>query len=306
MSNAPELPKLLIVDDTPAALKLLGMMVDSMGYEFDSAEDGEQALAMIESQAPDYYSVIVSDWLMPKLDGIGLLKKLKSDKQLRHIPVILQTALADSDKVQQGLNEGAFYYLTKPLDMDLVQSVIASAVKDAKNHRALRAELSKITQSFSALQKGEFHYKTIEQAQGLSLLVASLTAEPEDSVVGLFELMVNAVEHGNLGITYQEKTELIEQGRLPDEVAQRLEDPAYKDKWVTLNVNIDDEQVNVVITDMGEGFDFEEYLTFSMERALDNHGRGIMMANSAGFNELEYSMGGRCVKCVAAKSSLLA
>ena len=294
-------PRLLLIDDTPAALKLLSLMVSSMGWDYETAEDGEQALAKIQAQEPNYYSIIISDWMMPNLNGLELLKTLKKDAQRRHIPVILQTALADKENMQQGLSEGAFYYLTKPLDMGLVQSVIQSALRDYKSHQTLREELTKITESFSSVTQAEFHYKTIEQARGLSLLIASLTDEPEDTVVGLFELMVNAVEHGNLGITYDEKTQLIEQERLADEVKQRLQQEGYRDKYVTLQLHSGDQHIEVMIRDMGQGFNFEEYLEFSMERALDNHGRGIMMANNCGFRSMTFSDGGRQVTCKIAR-----
>lgn len=298
---AADKTRLLLVDDTPAALKLLSLMVSSMGWEFDSAVDGEEALTKIHAQAPGYYSVVVSDWLMPNLDGLGLLKALKKDPERRHIPVILQTALADKESVQQGLSAGAFYYLAKPLDMELVHSVIGSALRDYKTHQNLRSELTKITESFGTAKQAEFEYKTLEEARGLSSLLASLCAEPDEAVVGLFELMVNAVEHGNLAITYDEKTQLIDEGRFVAEVQQRLSDAAYSHKFVTLSLQVRPDEVEITIRDMGPGFDFEPYLTFSLERMLHNHGRGIMMANQSGFKTLEYSEGGRQVTCCIAR-----
>lgn len=294
-------PRLLLIDDTPAALKLLAMMVETMGWDYETAQDGEQALAMIQAQQPGYYGIIVSDWMMPKMDGLALLKALKTDPQRRHIPVILQTALADKENMQRGLSEGAFYYLTKPLDIDLVHSVIRSALRDYNAHHLLRKELSKITQSFGSVTQAEFHFKTIEQARGLSVLLASLTHKPQDTVVGIFELLINAVEHGNLGITYHEKSQLIEEQKLVDEVEHRLTLEPFKDKYVTLKLQADPEKVEFVIKDMGSGFDFEQYLQFSLERSLDNHGRGIMMANNCGFDSMEYSEAGRQVTCRVAR-----
>lgn len=289
--------RLLLVDDTPNSLELLSLAVASMGWACDTAVDGERALAMIKAQKPGYYSVVISDWKMPKMNGLELLQALKKDPNFRHIPFVLQTALTDKQSMQQGISAGAFYYLTKPLDLELVESVIQSALQDFRSHQALRDDLSEITQSFSAVSQAEFHYKTIDQAHGLATLIASLTAQPQDTVVGLFELMVNAVEHGNLGITYDEKSQLIEQEALIDEVNKRLQQPENIDKFVKLNLTSDQDQIEVIIRDMGEGFNFEDYLEFSMERALDTHGRGIMIANNSGFNLLEFSDGGRQVTC---------
>lgn len=294
--------RLLLVDDTPTALKLLGLMVESMGWQFDSAVDGEDALAKVNAQPADYYSVIVSDWMMPKLNGLELLKALKADPARRHIPLIMQTALADSDSMKAGLEAGAFYYLTKPLDMSVVQSVIAAAIKDSGAHFALRSELGKITRSFGLVRQAQFQYKNLDEVRGLATLLACLACNAEDAVVGLFELMVNAVEHGNLGITYDEKTALIDNDRLSDEIEHRLSLPEYRDKVVTVDLSLVGDEIEVIIRDQGNGFEFADYLQFSIERALDNHGRGIMMANHSGFNSMEYLDGGRSVRCVFTKA----
>ncbi len=294
--------RLLLIDDTPTALKLLSLMVETMGWQFDTAVDGVDALEKINAQPADYYSVIVSDWMMPKMNGLELLKTLKTDPTRRHIPVIMRTALADNQSIKTGLEAGAFYYLTKPLDMSIVQSVIAAAIKDSSAHFSLRSELGKITRSFGLVKQARFSYKNLDEVRGLSTLIACLACNAEDVVVGLFELMVNAVEHGNLGITYDEKTALIDNERLSEEIAHRLTLDEYRDKAVTVDLNVTGDEVEVTIRDQGNGFDFANYLEFSMERALDNHGRGIMMANHSGFNSMEYLDGGRTVRCVITKS----
>lgn len=294
-------PKVLLIDDTPAALKLLTLIFGSLNWDYDTAQDGEQALEKILAQPADTYSIIVSDWLMPKIDGLELLKQIKADPQRRHIPVILQTALADKASTQKGLKEGAFYYLTKPLDLELVQSVALSALKDANIHKRLRTELNKITYSFNTVEHAEFRFQTRQQAQGLATLIAGIAQDPEEAVVGLFELMINAIEHGNLEISYDEKTQLISNNSLMEEVENRLAQAPFNERFATLEIRNLDQQFQVTITDMGKGFDFENYLEFSIERALDNHGRGIMMAMNAGFEEVEYQLGGRQVQCTLPK-----
>src|SRR6188474_71927 len=86
-------PRILAVDDVPANLDILRVRLESQGYEVVTAVDGEQALARVAELEPD---LILLDIMMPKLDGIEVVKRLKQDASRRFIPVILVTAKADT------------------------------------------------------------------------------------------------------------------------------------------------------------------------------------------------------------------
>lgn len=293
----PSLHCLLLVDDNPSALKLLERLANHSGYKYEVAKDGEEALNKVLASPPDYYSAIISDYMMPKLDGLEFLKAVKKEPTYQHIPFILQTALNDSDSVQLGLSEGAYYYLTKPLDLSVVDKIIRSAINDYEAHKELVKQVSVVTDALLLAEQINFKYKTTAEAKKIAVLVSKMSSEPTRTVVGIYELMVNSVEHGNLGISYQEKTELIDSKSLIDEVNRRLTLTEYKDKTVLVKVSIEDDFIDVVISDMGEGFDFEQYIEFSPERLMDNHGRGIMMANNVGFEKMHYFDEGRSVLC---------
>jgi CheY-like chemotaxis protein len=289
--------RLLLVEDNAQALRLLSLLARRVGYVFDTAVDGEQAYEMLLASPPDQYSAIVSDRMMPKLDGLALLQTVKAHSDYQHIPFILQTALSDSASIQEGIQAGAFYYLTKPLDLAVVESVLEAAVADFEAHKALRSELGTMADSLALMEQARFCYKTTAQAKTLAVLLSKLTAEPRKTVVGLYELMVNSVEHGNLGITYDEKTRLIANKTLLDEVERRAALPENLDKLVRVEVALTQDEMAVEIDDMGQGFAYQDYLQFSPERMMDNHGRGIMIANGVGFRQLEYRNGGRTVYC---------
>jgi DNA-binding response OmpR family regulator len=87
------------------------MRLESQGYEVISAADGEEALIRVQETTPD---LVLLDVMMPKLDGIATLKRLKADPALPFVPVILLTAKADVKDVVAGLEAGADDYLTKP------------------------------------------------------------------------------------------------------------------------------------------------------------------------------------------------
>ena len=96
------------------------------------AGDGEEAIEIINQKHPD---IIVSDIMMPKMNGYELCKKIKEDMATSHIPVILLTARGDLDSTTMGYKLGADAYLAKPFDMELLLAVISNQLK---NREAIR------------------------------------------------------------------------------------------------------------------------------------------------------------------------
>lgn len=92
-----------------------------------TAEDGVQAMEIIQNKQPD---IIVSDIMMPRMDGFELCKKIKQNIHTSHIPVILLTARGDSDSTQIGYNLGADAYISKPFELDLLITVIRNQLKN--------------------------------------------------------------------------------------------------------------------------------------------------------------------------------
>jgi adenylate cyclase len=104
--------KVLVVDDDPVIIKLLQVNFEMEGYDVIAAANGEEGLAMARSEAPD---IVVSDVMMPKMDGLQLAAEMKADAELAAIPVILLSAKAQSADVEAGL-ANADDYVTKPFD----------------------------------------------------------------------------------------------------------------------------------------------------------------------------------------------
>src|SRR5918995_659950 len=108
-----DVPLILAVDDTPQNLDLLARRLRSQGYEVAIAGDGEEALARVAELEPD---LVLLDIMMPRLDEIETVRRLKADAAHRHISVILVTAKSDPRDVVEGLDAGGDDYLTKPID----------------------------------------------------------------------------------------------------------------------------------------------------------------------------------------------
>ena len=130
-------PLILIVDDKETNREILRTRLRAQGYELLEAADGEVALSIARQQHPD---LILLDVLMPKIDGIEVCRRLKSDTDLPFIPIVLVTAKVDSKDVVAGLEAGADEYLTKPVDQAALVARIKSMLRVKELTDQVRAQ----------------------------------------------------------------------------------------------------------------------------------------------------------------------
>jgi CheY-like chemotaxis protein len=116
----------LVVDDEPLNLLIIEEFLDGAALRLVMTANAHQAWAELQG-APERFSAVLLDRMMPDLDGIELLRRIKRDAQLAHIPVIFQSASAKQSEVDDGMREGAFAYLTKPFSPEALRSVLARA-----------------------------------------------------------------------------------------------------------------------------------------------------------------------------------
>jgi len=138
------------------------------------------------------------------------------------------------------------------------------------------------------MHRAEFRYRNLSEARDLALLLADASLDPGRTLNGYSELLINAVEHGNLSISYAEKSTLMNEGRWAEEVETRLQHPDFTDRRVNVTLEKTANANCVTITDQGNGFDWQTYVEFSPERVFDLHGRGIAMSKVISFDGLEY------------------
>lgn len=280
-------PTILIVDDEPINLEIICAHLEDDDYTLITANNGEEAWARIESD-PQQYDAIVLDRMMPGMDGMQVLANIKNNESLAHVPVVMQTAKAENQEVVEGLQAGAYYYLTKPYNGDVLKTIIRSAINDRLHEKGLRDSLREGRRIFALMESGRFHIHNLRECNLVASQVAHLCPEPHRVVTGISELLINALEHGNLKIGYDEKSELMRKGRWQFEVERRLEERKYRDGYIELEFNVSAEQVLIRIRDQGDGFDWTPYLDLDPDRAFDPHGRGIAVARLSSFDDLEF------------------
>ena len=287
---------LLIVEDDPNNVAILELDLEEDGYELITTENGLEGLEALEQ---DYQriSAVLLDRMMPVMDGMAFLEKVKADARFADIPVIMQTAAGEHSQVAEGIAAGVYYYLVKPFDEDVLRSIVRSAVQDFQRRRSLADALSQHQHAFGCVTTCQWELRTLEECKQLTPIIANHFPDPNRVLMGISELLINAVEHGNLGITYSEKTALINNKQWEDEIQRRLTLDAYKDRRVKIAYERGDDTVSLTISDDGEGFDWKNYIEFNPERITDSHGRGIAMANAMSFDTLIYQGAGNIVHC---------
>jgi class 3 adenylate cyclase len=136
-------PLILIVDDNEANRDILARRLEAQGYQLAMAADGEEALVCAREQLPD---LILLDIMMPKLDGLEVCRRLKGDKSLPFMPIILVTARADTKDVVAGLDMGGDEYLTKPVDQAALVARVRSILRTKELHDTVLAQAKELAE----------------------------------------------------------------------------------------------------------------------------------------------------------------
>ena len=155
-SNRPYRQRILLVDDDPMNLKLLASMLPKDKYDIITADNGTDGLEKTFKEHPD---LILLDIMMPDINGYDVTRKLKSDPETAHIPIMLVTALDGDEDKAMGLEAGADEFLNKPVNMSelraRVQSLLRLKVFQEQLHTRSQSEKFVVTPSDSRLPEEE-------------------------------------------------------------------------------------------------------------------------------------------------------
>lgn len=119
-------PRVLVVEDEPAQREVLAYNLEAEGFAVSRAENGEDALVIVDELAPD---VIVLDWMMPNLSGIEVCRRLKIKSETRNIPIIMLSARSEEVDRVRGLETGADDYVIKPYSVIELMARVRSQLR---------------------------------------------------------------------------------------------------------------------------------------------------------------------------------
>lgn len=285
--------KILILEDDHASRTYLTSLLSLNNYDCKAAENGEEGLEIFDEFRPD---IILSDIQMPRMSGLEFLQTIRRDNS--DAIVIMITAYGSEDYAIKAFRDGANNYLKKPIYEDELLALL-------RKYEPIIRQKS-ITNSIPSLVlQRSFTMKFDSDVDLIPAVVDFLIEETgsmfsKDELInvelGLVELIMNAVEHGNLNITPKEKTKALELNNLHELYVERMADERYKDRKVTVLYNQNNESCEWMISDQGNGFDYEDLPDpTSSDNLLDMSGRGIFISKFM-FDTLEYMGKGNIVK----------
>jgi len=286
--------KILIVEDDPASRLFLSEVMKGLRHDVAAAEDGKIGLEVFDKFKPD---LVFSDIRMPNMDGLELLariRKLSSDAI-----VVMTTAFGSEEYTVKALRLRANDYLLKPIRREDLLGIIQK-YSTVVASRTLESEiLGKIVRRESTI-KIDNRLDLVGKIADRLMLDTGNAISKKDRLgvhLGLVELLMNAMEHGNLEITYEEKTAALE--AIPDAwmrlLSERLSQPTLASRIVTIDFKMNQEICEWIITDEGNGFNWKSLPDpLAEENLLESHGRGIMLSRMQ-FDEFQYIGNGNTV-----------
>jgi two-component system sensor histidine kinase/response regulator len=183
------IPDILVVDDVPANLKILGVILENSGYKVRPVTSGYAALMVAEKEKPD---LILLDIMMAGMNGFEVCRQLKENPKLKDVPVIFISALNDTNDIVKALNSGGVDYITKPFQAEEVKARVATHLQLYRQKIELQEQSSKLQQL------------NIEKDKFFSIIAHDLRG-PIGGLMSLSELMADETEE----FTPEEKKEMM-------------------------------------------------------------------------------------------------
>jgi phosphoserine phosphatase RsbU/P len=276
------------VDDQEALRALLVRLLVREGFEPVEAADGQQAVELFKTQSP---LVVVSDIMMPRMDGLTLLNEIKRID--RNATVILMTGQGNEDMLLKALRGGATNFFKKPFNVreliDEIRTVVEFRIEAARS-TLFSPFLVEEIKSFVIPSADSAYFPIINQ---ITLQLPTLLPEGEilNLKIGIEEMITKAVEHGNLGISFEEKNKAIEEGRLADLIGERGRASDAAGRAVHVTSHIAAGFFEITIRDDGGGFDWRALPEVAPQNLLSFNGRGIFLTKIY-FDEVRYNEAG--------------
>jgi CheY-like chemotaxis protein len=285
--------KILIIDDEKPVRDVLNIALKEEGYESYQASNGENGFELCKTSKPD---IVLTDVMMPGIDGIEVTKRIKA--QSDDIDVVVMSGFGTEELVVNALRAGASNYIKKPIIFDELFKILDDIIFKRENRKRFEIDKEIVQKEHKEIVLGN-DVSSVWGAVNQILFNAHAVADQsiiEGMSIGLYELLINAIEHGNLGITFEEKSEAMQSNRYRELLEKRRKGIEREKQYVHIRCDYSPDTLTVEIQDHGDGFDLTTLPDMKdTESILSDHGRGILLATLF-YDQVEYAEPGNCVK----------
>ena len=192
---------------------------------------------------------------------------------------------------------GSDYVLAMPSEEGTLPRLVQASLRAAATSESVQDFIVAHKSAVGRMVSGVFEFRTLEEAERIAGMLAVNYASPEKVATGIWELLSNAVEHGNLEITYDEKATLLATGDFLPEVERRLHLRPYAERIARVEFQRDADSIRLRVADEGRGFAFKRFLSADIPLERPN-GRGISIARRMCLGRLTYKGCGNVVEVV--------
>ncbi|WP_153557956.1 ATP-binding response regulator [Roseimaritima sediminicola] len=268
---------ILIAEDSPTQATQIRIMLEDAGYEAVTAADGLLALEALERQRCD---VVLTDLHMPNMNGLQLVEEMR--RRYESIPVILITHDGTETIAAEALQKGAASYIPKRFMETALLSTLQGIVELLEAQKSRQQILNTLVESRSKFVLGNNQDLVPILVQHLETDLRTFDYGDETGLfqisMGLTEAVLNAMDHGNLELSSDLRTDHEAYMKLRQE---RCETPPYRDRRVTLTVELTTDQIKMIVADEGRGFDPSIIPDpTDPENLMRENGRGLMLIYS--------------------------
>lgn len=265
--------RILLVEDDPAVRNLLVEVLRHYDYLPQAAADGPRAIEQFSRQPAD---IVITDVRMPGMDGLELLARVK--RIAPETRVVIMTGHGGEDTAIQAIRNGASNYFKKPVNIpEFVYAigVLADLVRSRREHRFDPLLLERESRAVRIGSDLDAIYPVIRE---LTANAAAFHFDVESIRIALLEALTNAIEHGSLGISLEEKRAALRRGELRELYARRAGAPPWRDRRVVVDYELTPARIRYRVTDEGQGFDWRSLPDFTdPDNLFAGCGRGIVV-----------------------------
>ncbi|PCI27480.1 MAG: hypothetical protein COB67_08410 [SAR324 cluster bacterium] len=264
---------MLLVDDEALIREVTREMLEDHIAEYIEAENGQEALDLLEQREVD---LILTDIRMPVMDGMELIRKVRRDHL--DIPIVVMSSFSDEKTILQALREGANNFLRKPTNIHEFERVILPILHNLEQKKAHAFDAQSIRQLSGELSLNN----EISLISGtVEYLLQPLQSGPfaprmHSLKIALYETLINAIEHGNLEITQEEKEATLKNNRFNHLYQERFRNPVFRNRQILIRYEYQPHHVSFTIQDEGKGFNWAAQAN-SPTSLFSKSGRGIAL-----------------------------
>lgn len=284
--------KILVVDDDETNRYCGKRNLSLNGYNnFAEADDGTTCLEYL-SNNPDV-DIIFLDRMMNALHGVPTLKKIRENKNLDDVIIIFQTGEIAVEHIEECMNAGSLHLLKKPYEDEQMARFVNISAHLIRAKRQIQEKLK------NNIEKRQiFEIKSFDDLIEITASIANNFVNPIKVYEAIYELLFNAIEHGNLGIGKNKNT-LLTKDLYDDEIKKRL-NLESANNIVKVKIEENEESLKLFIQDQGNGFNFDDSVKFTADKIKNYSGRGIFKAINS-FDKIEFLNNGTLVVCTQNK-----